>query len=105
MSNETASGTSDPICERRDERPENFASACQFAPTKVWTNPQLRKTAFELLDVVQNALESINVEHCIFYGTLLGTVRQGGPVSFSMFSSLSSSVFPCLFRFLLTRSY
>lgn len=71
--------------EQREQTYEDllqFAPARHFAPTKVWTDPQLRKTAFELLDVVQHAMESINVEHCVFYGTLLGTVRQGGPVSF-----------------------
>lgn len=99
MLNETTPERSDQMCERADEGPETFASACQFAPNKVWTNPELRKTAFELLDVVQSALEAINVEHCIFYGTLLGTVRQGGPVSLTTsFSSLFClfSCLPCL---------
>ena len=82
------SSTSDISCLQHKQRDKTytelvqFAPARHFAPTKVWTDANLRETAFQLLDVTQHAMEAINVEHCIFFGTLLGTVRQGGPVSF-----------------------
>lgn len=59
---------------------ESFASELNFAPSDMWKDPETRTVAFDMLQAVQDGFESLNVPHCVFFGTLLGAIRHGGPV-------------------------
>lgn len=52
----------------------------EFAPSPLWSDASICAQAFNMLQNTHDSFETLGVRHALFFGTLLGAIRHGGPV-------------------------